>query len=309
MHCDNLAVLFMTRCFRDEMIPGDYDLLHLDGFQNLQIFTMAGCRLKGKIPTWISKLRKLKVLNLSDNLITGHIPTWLGDMPSLFVVNFNQNCLTGNLPREIGRLPALIAENTNSDLSNLALPFLYGSNQYNRLFNLHRGLKVGNNNLSGSIPAELGQLVLTRLLHLNNNGFSGRIPDQLSNLVNLEILDMSRNHLSGEIPRSLERLNFLSSFSVADNDLEGEIPTGGQFDTFNVDSFQGNSHLRGNVLHKICSPGIPVGVQQDEEDEEDDGLWSKTPFATGYSVGFLVACLTFVWRSYMAWRPSPRFRE
>ncbi|KAK6141816.1 hypothetical protein DH2020_024438 [Rehmannia glutinosa] len=74
-HCDNLAVVFMSRCFHDEMMPDDYDLLHLNGFQNLQILTLGGCKLKGQIPSWIAKLRKLKVLNLSYNKISGPIPT------------------------------------------------------------------------------------------------------------------------------------------------------------------------------------------------------------------------------------------
>ncbi|KAK6163783.1 hypothetical protein DH2020_000647 [Rehmannia glutinosa] len=232
-HCDNLAVVFMSRCFHDEMMPDDYDLLHLNGFQNLQILTLGGCKLKGQIPSWIAKLRKLKVLNLSYNKISGPIPTWLGAMPSLFVLNLTQNFLSGELPREIARLPALIADNTSTDLSSLALPFLFDSLQYNRLFNLPRGLKVGNNSLS----------------------------------------DMSGNHLSGEIPVSLTQLHFLSSFSVANNDLQGEIPTGGQFETFPAASFEGNPQLCGNVLRRSCSSMTPVDVAPEEEDDHESSWY------------------------------------
>ncbi|GFQ07847.1 tyrosine-sulfated glycopeptide receptor 1 [Phtheirospermum japonicum] len=105
-------------------------------------------------------------------------------------------------------MPGLIADNTSSDLSYLALPFLFDSLQYNRLFNLPRGLKVGNNSLTSNIPADIGQLKLLHVLDLSNNGFNGSIPNQLSRLVNLEKLDMSRNNLSGEIPTSLTGLHF-----------------------------------------------------------------------------------------------------
>ncbi|PIN18619.1 Leucine-rich repeat protein [Handroanthus impetiginosus] len=293
-HCDNLAVLFLSRCFHGEKMPDDYDLLHLNGFQNLQILTLGGCKLIGQIPSWIAKLRKLKVLNLSYNQISGPIPAWLGDMPGLFVLNLTQNFLSGELPHEIGRLPALIADNASSDLSYLALPFLFDSLQYDRLFNLPRGLKVGNNSLSGNIPAEIGQLKLLHTLDLNDNNFNGSIPDQLSRLVNLERLDMSGNHLSGEIPGSLAALHFLSSFSVANNDLEGEIPRGGQFDTFPASSFEGNPKLCGYVVQRSC----PVITQVDMSTEDDEeSSWYPVPFGLGYFVGFFAVSITLLFHS------------
>ncbi|XP_073142876.1 receptor-like protein 2 [Henckelia pumila] len=298
MYCENLAVLFLSRCFHAEKMPDDGDFSHRNGFQNLQIFTLGGCQLKGEIPSWISKLRKLKVLNLSYNQISGKIPSWIGDMPSLFVLNFTQNLLSGTIPPEICQLPALIADNTSTDLSYLALPFLFSSLQYNRLFNLPRGLKLGNNSLSGHIPTEIGRLKLLDILELSNNGFDGMIPDQLSNLVNLEKLDLSGNHLSGEIPESLTRLSFLSAFSVANNDLEGEIPRKGQFDTFSAASFEGNPKLCGYVLKRSCPVTVEDGEQESDDEHETSCSWwhciKKIPFGMGYFVGFLAVFLTFM---------------
>ncbi|KAK6145056.1 hypothetical protein DH2020_021876 [Rehmannia glutinosa] len=309
-HCENIAVLFMSRCFNDETMPNDDDLSRLgNGFQNLQILTLGGCQLKGQIPSWIAKLRKLKVLNLSYNKIYGPIPAWLGDMPRLFVLNLTQNYLSGNLPRELGRLPALNSDNTSSDLSSLALPFLFDAQQYNRLFNLPRGLKVGYNKLSGNIPEEIGRLKLLHVLDLNNNEFNGSIPRNLSRLVNLERLDMSGNDLSGEIPESLTGLHFLSSFSVANNDLQGEIPRGGQFDTFPAASFEGNPKLCGYVIKRRCDH-VVVGTQEEmvpesDEEEEPESSWYNVPFGLGYFVGlFLAVIITLLfngsWRSVRA---------
>lgn len=296
MFCENLAVLFLSRCFHAEKMPNDDDFSHLNGFRNLQIFTLGGCQLKGEIPSWISKLRKLKVLNLSYNQISGPIPSWIGAMPSLFVLNFTQNLLSGTIPNEIWQLPALVADNTSTDLSYLALPFLFSSLQYNRLFNLPRGLKLGNNSLSGHIPAEIGRLKLLAILELSNNNFNGVIPGQLSNLVNLEKLDLSGNHLSGKIPESLTRLSFLSAFSVANNDLEGEIPRAGQFDTFSAASFEGNPKLCGYVLNRSCPLAVEDAKESDHENRSSVSWWHymKIPFGMGYFVGFLAVFLTFM---------------
>ncbi|KAL2239726.1 UNVERIFIED_CONTAM: Receptor-like protein 3 [Sesamum indicum] len=297
-NCDNLAVLFMSRCFHDETTITDDDLWHQSGFQNLQILTLGGCNLTGQIPSWIAKLRNIKVLNLSYNKISGPIPTWVGDMPHLFVLNLTKNFLSGDLSPEICRLPALIADNASTDLSYLALPFLFDSLQYNRLFNLPRGLKVGNNSLTGNIPEELGRLKLLHVLDLSNNNFNGSIPDKLSGLLNLEKLDMSGNHLSGKIPQSLTGLHFLSLFSVAYNDLEGEIPSGGQFNTFPAASFEGNPKLCGNVLKRNCTVVTQVDMMPEEEPEVESS-WYDIPFGLGYFVGFFAVSVTLLFTSFL----------
>lgn len=296
-HCQNLAVLFLSRCFHDERMPDDNDLLHLNTFKNLQILTLGGCKLNGQIPSWIQKLKKLKVLNLSYNRISGPIPTWLGSMPSLFVLNLTQNWLSGEVPREIGGLPALISDNSSTDLSHLALPFLFDSLQYNRLFNLPRGLKLGNNSLSGGIPVEIGKLKLLHILDLNDNRFAGSIPDQLSSLTNLERLDMSGNHLSGGIPESLTKLHFLSAFSVAGNDLEGEIPRGGQFETFSSASFEGNPKLCGYVLNRSCE-AVRTAEMGPPEEAAAESFWYGIPFGLGYFVGVVAVSLTLLFKSW-----------
>ena len=64
-------------------------------------------------------------------------------------------------------------------------------------------LSLGNNQLSGEIPAELGSLLNLRRLDLANNQLSGEIPAELGSLLNLRRLDLANNQLSGEIPAEL----------------------------------------------------------------------------------------------------------
>ncbi|KAH7516671.1 hypothetical protein FEM48_Zijuj10G0159900 [Ziziphus jujuba var. spinosa] len=100
---------------------------------------------------------------------------------------------------------------------------------------------MGNNNLSGPLWPEFGNLKKLHVLDLKFNNLSGPIPSNWSGMASLETLDLSHNKLSGIIPPSLVKLSFLSKFNVADNQLHGLIPDGGQFPTFPTSSFEGNN--------------------------------------------------------------------
>ena len=68
--------------------------------------------------------------------------------------------------------------------------------------------------LSGSIPAELGNLASLTALNLSNNELSGSIPTQLGNLANLRFLFLYGNELSGPIPAALGKLASLVVLSI-----------------------------------------------------------------------------------------------
>ena len=80
------------------------------------------------------------------------------------------------------------------------------------------------NQLSGEIPAELGNLANLEGLYLDDNQLSGEIPPELGNLANLEGLVLDGNQLSGEIPPELGNLANLEGLYLYDNQLSGEIP-------------------------------------------------------------------------------------
>ena len=80
------------------------------------------------------------------------------------------------------------------------------------------------NQLSGTIPPELGQLAHVQSLHLENNQLSGVIPPELGQLTHLQSLSLGSNQLSGVIPSELSNLTNLHVLFLWHNQLTGVIP-------------------------------------------------------------------------------------
>ena len=85
-------------------------------------------------------------------------------------------------------------------------------------------LVLSNNQLSGTIPGELGNLTNLKNLTLGYNQLSGAIPEELGKLTNLEYLSLANNRLSGTIPGELGNLTNLSGLNLFTNQLTGSIP-------------------------------------------------------------------------------------
>ena len=84
-------------------------------------------------------------------------------------------------------------------------------------------ISLSNNQLSGSIPSQLGSLTNLTDLELGVNQLSGTIPD-LSKLTNLTQLNLASNQLSGSIP-DLSKLTNLQNLWLLNNQLSGSIPS------------------------------------------------------------------------------------
>ena len=85
-------------------------------------------------------------------------------------------------------------------------------------------LSLSFNELTGTIPAELGSLSNLERLSLSFNELTGTIPTELGGLSNLESLDLSSNELTGTIPAGLGSLSNLESLDLSSNELTGSIP-------------------------------------------------------------------------------------
>ena len=150
----------------------------------------------GTLPSYLSKLRSLKVLNFAGGLLEGPIPDSLGSLASLEFLGLQNNNLTGTLPQSL------------EQLSNLVTALL------------------GENNLRGTLPSWLGNWSSLRLLDLSYNQFEGTVPLAFSQLSNLEHITLQHNkNLNGSIS-AFEPLERLSSLLLYENQFSSSIPQG-----------------------------------------------------------------------------------
>jgi Leucine-rich repeat (LRR) protein len=144
-------------------------------------------------------------------------------------------------------------------------------------------LDLFNNNLVGTIPGELGDLVHLKVLKLISNRLSGTIPGSFSNFTVLTDLYLNSNSLVGPIPDlstlgQLERLDLgINSFNT---DLPGWIGSLGNLTYISMDSayFTGSIPASWGQLKKLSYLWIANNRITGEIPVEIGGITSLTTF-------------------------------
>ena len=79
--------------------------------------------------------------------------------------------------------------------------------------------------LGGNLPAEIGSLPMLTDLQVYNDSLTGSIPPELGNSTSLTHVELGGNQFTGAIPVELGNLTALRYFSLRMNQLSGSIPT------------------------------------------------------------------------------------
>jgi Leucine-rich repeat (LRR) protein len=86
------------------------------------------------------------------------------------------------------------------------------------------GLYLEENNLTGSLPPEIGNLPDLEELELYINAIGGTIPSSIGNLPKLRGLLLFDNQLSGSLPVTIGNLSALENLYLDRNNLTGQLP-------------------------------------------------------------------------------------
>lgn len=140
--------------------------------------------------------RRIIAISLRNDGLRGRIPTEIAFLDHLEYLDLDSNRFEGNIPPEIQGLKKL------------------------RVLDLGR-----NGRLTGSLPAELGQLVSLEAMDLAGNQLTGPIPDSFQQLQNLTYLRLGRNQLTGPVPAFLAKLVNLEYLLLHANNFSGAIPS------------------------------------------------------------------------------------
>ncbi|XP_073119789.1 receptor-like protein EIX1 [Henckelia pumila] len=183
----NLVHLDLSDCGLYDQLPTG-----LQNISTLMYLNLSSNHFNSSLPDWFSRLSRLEVLDVSDNLMQGEIPDNIGNLTSLMILDLSGNELEGKLPKSLTNICKLreisLSRNRFSgDLNNLlgcsskVLQYLY----------------LATNNISGSLPYNLGELSELRELDLADNKLTGTLPISIGELKNLEFLVLSLNFLEG----------------------------------------------------------------------------------------------------------------
>ena len=269
----NLLVLYLHGNQLTGEIPSE-----LGNLSNLRFLFLRENQLTGEVPAKLGNLSNLTRLILNSNHLTGELPQSLSGLTALSVFTFDDNaglcaptdeafqtwlqsvptvsgdnCVAEDSAEDRAVLVELYnatdganwADNTNwlseepirewhgvstDDEGRVSELSLYENQlsgeiptELGNLSNLQR-LHLGGNQLTGGIPTELGSLTNMQDLYLGENQLTGGIPAELESLPNLQSLNVGGNQLTGEIPEELVSLSDLQWLSLYDNQLTGEIP-------------------------------------------------------------------------------------
>ena len=87
-----------------------------------------------------------------------------------------------------------------------------------------KSLGFANRNISGKIPAAIGELHELQYLFLSGNQLIGVIPDELYQLPKLQNIDISDNFYAGNIPDKFGTMSALTHLDLSGNQYTGSIP-------------------------------------------------------------------------------------
>lgn len=232
-------------------IPSDVSLL-----SHLSILNLGSNNITGSIPDSVSSLTEIQELDLSSNNLSGDITEAIGSMTNITVLRLSKNNFTqGEIPVFIYTLKSLEELDLDNTERTGSVSQAVGS-----MSNL-RVLKLDANSLTGNMPDRLSSLTTLERLDLSRNAMTGNIPSSIGDLVNLQYLALNNmiqdgvdaSGLTGPVPTSLANLTSLEFLDLSSNLLSGSLPESlGGLESLSFADFS-NNDITGSMPTEVCS--------------------------------------------------------
>ncbi|XP_077231351.1 receptor kinase-like protein Xa21 isoform X2 [Tasmannia lanceolata] len=243
----SISILSLVENQLHGSLPPDLGL----SLPNLQWLLMGYNLFTGPIPVSFSNASRLLAIDFGCNSFSGLLPMNLGSLEDLYILSFQGNWLgsRGKSNDMIFLTPLTncsglqkLSLDTNylsgalpDYIANLSTQLTYLTLGRNQIFgSIPSGIEnlVGltalgmeTNFLTGTIPFGIGKLNKLQLLSFQTNGLFGQIPSSLGNIIHLLELSLQKNKLQGSIPSSIGNCGYLEAVILRQNTLSGTIPT------------------------------------------------------------------------------------
>ncbi|XP_077225766.1 receptor kinase-like protein Xa21 [Tasmannia lanceolata] len=270
---NNLKWIILSSNLLSGTVPSSF----YNNLSSIEQFALTNNHLHGTLPPNIGfSLPKLKYLLLAGNQFTGHIPNSLSNVSSLEWFGMDNNQFSGPVPENIGWAKNLLRFGLSYNYLGLGraddlkfITSLTNCNNLNELFlqrnhfagplpnsianlstHLYR-LSIGENQISGTIPSQIGNLINLQSLAIYSTFITGSIPTSIGMLQNLQELYLVHNSLSGKIPYNIGNITQLTDLYLGYNNLQGSIPLSLANCTKLLELFLSRNNLTGTIPKQI----------------------------------------------------------
>ncbi|KAJ8899409.1 hypothetical protein K2173_018383 [Erythroxylum novogranatense] len=195
---------------------------------NVEEITLSRNQLSGGVSfDRLAKLKKLKVLDLSQNHFHGIVPESLGDLSQLLKLDLSSNFFSGNIPETLVNLQSLeFLDLSFNRFGKFGVPKFLG--EMRRLKEVY----LSGNLLGGRIPEIWEKLGSVSSIGFSNIGLVGNIPASMGlYLTSLSYLGLDDNKLEGNLPEEFGLLEFANEINLENNNLSGRVPFSVNFST------------------------------------------------------------------------------
>ncbi|XVE50330.1 hypothetical protein DITRI_Ditri01bG0153500 [Diplodiscus trichospermus] len=192
---------------------------------HLRVFIISINNISGSLPESFSNASKLEHFDVSQNHFSGKVSINFQNARNLLVLNLERNNMGSGSAGDLDFMTTL----TNCSMLQA---FSIERNQFggllpNSITNLSTTLKrlhLGHNQITGTIPLGIENLVNLFAFGLEYNQLTGTIPNSIGKLKNLQAVALGGNALTERIPTSIGNLSMLNLIGLEHNLLDSSIP-------------------------------------------------------------------------------------